>query len=287
LISKASGELNDIIRDVFHSLEVDAETTSALYQLVGFYVSKAEIAPENLSGIVIAGFGRDEHFPAMQSFEIGDVYGDRLKYVARYDVAIDQDNPSCVEPFADAEMANTFLSGINATFQIRVLEEVAQTVVGLIDGTIDSITDLDLDRKDHWKATIATARDAAMESLWDQLEGYRKSKHLEPIHNAIRNLPKDEFAHVAASLVNLNSFQKRMSLDPETVGGPIDVAVISKGDGFVWIDRKHYFRPELNQHFLSRYRRAPHAESPRKDPAPVNKGDVAPKRGRDLGGAGR
>jgi len=33
----------------------------------------------------------------------------------------------------------------------------------------------------------------------------------------------------------------------ETVGGPIDVAVLSKGDGFVWIKRKSYFDPRLIQ----------------------------------------
>jgi hypothetical protein len=44
-----------------------------------------------------------------------------------------------------------------------------------------------------------------------------------------------------------------MSLDAETVGGPIDVAVISKGDGFVWIKRKHYFKAELNHQFFKNY----------------------------------
>lgn len=39
----------------------------------------------------------------------------------------------------------------------------------------------------------------------------------------------------------------------ETVGGPVDVAVISKGDGFVWINRKHYFKPELNTQFFNNY----------------------------------
>jgi hypothetical protein len=41
----------------------------------------------------------------------------------------------------------------------------------------------------------------------------------------------------------------------ETVAGPIDVAVISKGDGFIWIKRKHYFSPELNPHFQGLYLR--------------------------------
>ena len=44
-----------------------------------------------------------------------------------------------------------------------------------------------------------------------------------------------------------------MSPHEETVGGPVDVAVISKGDGFIWINRKHYFKPEFNPHFFDHY----------------------------------
>jgi hypothetical protein len=67
-------------------------------------------------------------------------------------------------------------------------------------------------------------------------------------------LPKDLLAEVAESLVNLTSFKRRISMtSAETVGGPIDVAVISRGDGFVWIKRKHYFKPELNPQFMSQY----------------------------------
>jgi len=45
------------------------------------------------------------------------------------------------------------------------------------------------------------------------------------------------------------------SVETDTVALPIDVAVISKGDGFIWIKRKHYFEPALNQHFFSNYYR--------------------------------
>ena len=66
-------------------------------------------------------------------------------------------------------------------------------------------------------------------------------------------LPKDELAHMAQSLISLTSLQRRVSHDVETVGGAIDVAVISKGDGFVWIDRKHYFSADKNLRFVSGY----------------------------------
>jgi len=82
---------------------------------------------------------------------------------------------------------------------------------------------------------------------------YRQEVHVSPIVNVVGILPKDELASMAEALVNLTSFKRRITMDAETVGGPIDVAVISKGDGFVWIKRKHYFKPELNPHFFRNY----------------------------------
>ncbi|MDC5096393.1 hypothetical protein OHW41_10530, partial [Acinetobacter baumannii] len=71
--------------------------------------------------------------------------------------------------------------------------------------------------------------------------------------NMVSALPKDELAAMAESLVNLTAFKRRISESLETVGGPIDVAVISKGDGLVWVKRKQYFPAELNQHFFKNY----------------------------------
>jgi hypothetical protein len=77
-----------------------------------------------------------------------------------------------------------------------------------------------------------------------------------PVIDSVASLPTDELAAMAESLVNLTAFKRRMtSVETDTVALPIDVAVISKGDGFIWIKRKHYFEPALNQHFFSNYYR--------------------------------
>jgi hypothetical protein len=68
----------------------------------------------------------------------------------------------------------------------------------------------------------------------------------------VASLPKDELGAMAESLVNLTKFKRRISTERETVGGPIDVAVITKGDGFVWMKRKHYFDAGLNPRFIAR-----------------------------------
>jgi hypothetical protein len=58
---------------------------------------------------------------------------------------------------------------------------------------------------------------------------------------------------VAETFLSASQIQKRVNPDLETVGGPVDVAVISKGDGFVWIKRKHYFEERINPSFRLRY----------------------------------
>jgi hypothetical protein len=87
------------------------------------------------------------------------------------------------------------------------------------------------------------------------LESFQWDHSVEPIYKVVGMLPKDELAAMAESLVNLTSFKRRVSTERETVGGPIDVAVISRGDGFIWIKRKHYFDPELNPQFAANYYR--------------------------------
>lgn len=91
--------------------------------------------------------------------------------------------------------------------------------------------------------------------IQQKLELHSRDWHVTPIIDAVGFLPKEELAQLAESLVNLTSVRRRMSTNAETVGGPVDVAVISKGDGLIWIKRKHYFDPALNNHFFNNYYR--------------------------------
>ena len=77
--------------------------------------------------------------------------------------------------------------------------------------------------------------------------------YTEPLLQTVISLDKEDMANMAESFISLTSLVRRMQPGEETVGGPVDVAVISKGDGFVWINRKHYFKPELNAPFFQNY----------------------------------
>ena len=155
--------------------------------------------------------------------------------------------------FAQKEMVETFMEGIDPYYR-QFLDGFLGELFGRIADRIASVVP-SRDRRTRTEAgeKLRNFCTKLLADLKEQAGDYRREHHVDPIIEAVAFLPKDELAAMAESLVNLTSFKRRISLDAETVGGPIDVAVISKGDGFIWIKRKHYFEPKLNPAFFANY----------------------------------
>lgn len=82
---------------------------------------------------------------------------------------------------------------------------------------------------------------------------------MNPIINSVATLPIEELALLAESMINITSLRRKVALDGNigTVGGPIDVAIITKGDGLIWMKRKHYFDLKYNpQYIYTHYNRS-------------------------------
>ena len=84
------------------------------------------------------------------------------------------------------------------------------------------------------------------------IDNHAAQNHIQKVLSILDSLAKVDLGYMAESLVNLTAFKRKVSNDSDSVGGPIDVAVLSKGDGFVWLKRKHYFDKDLNYRFFSR-----------------------------------
>lgn len=248
-LGRYSGQMANLA--VEHFPGANDVVVNALNKLAKFIISKDEIAQDARSGIVIAGYGEDDVFPVMQEFQVGEIYDDKPKYQHVKTWRVSNKEGSVLVPFAQSEMAQTFLFGISPRVRIKQLDEIVQAVVLAPILAIDGFPGVSKKRKDAYKKQLLEGSIKAAREMLNRIEEHSSKEHYDQVLQFVTHLPKNELAHVAASLVNLNSFQKRMNfLDDETVGGPIDVAVISKCDGFVWIARKHYFSPELNSHYF-------------------------------------
>ncbi len=65
-----------------------------------------------------------------------------------------------------------------------------------------------------------------------------REKRLRPFQRAIQMSPVKDLADFAGTLVGVQAAQAAFTQDNPTVGGPIDVAIITRHEGFQWIRRK-------------------------------------------------
>lgn len=206
------------------------------------------------SGVVISGFGANEYFPHSIHFRANCMLEDTVIYRNFSDTEITKDNDATILPYAQTGTVQNIVNGIspnilkfNYVFLSKLLREFPKLI-------IESIKSIDDTSKNNVNGEMGQILDLIVPNLiqlYDrELLKEVRTKNIEPMLGAVSSLPKDELGKMAETLVSLTSFKRKFSLGMETVGGPTDVAVISRGDGFIWIKRKHYFDKELNPNFF-------------------------------------
>lgn len=207
------------------------------------------------SGLIFAGFGKKQVFPEVVTITPSVIALGKLifRQETSQSYKVSLNNLATLVPFAQRDVVWTFLNGIDPSLSTLIETTISRLFEEYPRVAVDAIEGLSGDAKEAAIQRIKKETESLKSNLFNSMRDYKKKEHLDPLLQVIAVLPKDELAAMAEALVNLTSVKRKMSLRTETVGGPIDVAVISKGDGFVWISRKHYFRPELNPLFFKNY----------------------------------
>nr|DAT09067.1 MAG TPA: hypothetical protein [Caudoviricetes sp.] len=199
---------------------------------------------QNFTGIAIGGYGSDDIFPKVYKIHLhGNLNG---KLIKSNRVKIENEEPDII-PLAQRQMIDTFIRGVS--------DDILKTVNQLFELNLDSLIALITDQiKDTCNKTelgmaIKARLKENIKNINEVIDSHEKNKTLI----SISNLSRDEMAELAETLINLQALKYKVSPDLETVGGPVDVAIISKHDGFVWKKRKLYFPADLNFQFFEKY----------------------------------
>lgn len=145
------------------------------------------------------------------------------------------------------------MEGIDPDLKEIIYESTTDLFNGPVAAIIDKVKEENQDVGLKIESEIKDKVGPMINELIDSWDRKRELEYSGPIMDVVLSLPKDELGAMAEALVNLTKFKRRVSRQQETVGGPIDVALITKGDGFIWVKRKHYFEAELNPRFFKKY----------------------------------
>lgn len=211
---------------------------------------KSKIFFGSWTGLVFAGYGDKEIYPTTISTLVGDVFNNKVRFYTDHVEVINDNNTGSIMPFAQRDVIDTIITGISP----EIDETLFTTINKFLSGYNNSLIDLLKESVPELADKISNVDiDGVCNEFMKEINNIKKVKHIVPTVDTVSILSKEDLAEMAESLIYLTYLKRRISSGEESVGGPVDVALISKGDGFIWIQRKHYFEEKYNPHFLNNY----------------------------------
>jgi hypothetical protein len=197
------------------------------------------------------GFGEKDIFPSFCEFQTIGWINDNFRIAPSEVFSVKFEKPGGIYPFGQREMVDRFMCGIDPDLRelysntcSKIFQKYRKKIIGNLE---------DLKKRNKINKELENFDEELIAEFDELINNFIHDNYIDPITEIVTHLPKNELAEMAESLVNLTSFKRRVSTDAETVSGPIDVALISKSDGFVWIKRKQYFDSKLNPQFMANY----------------------------------
>ena len=249
-------ELKEIRHEVFRH-ELPQESVKKLDDIAGMVVGKMldDILEEPSgmnTGIVIAGFGENDFFPAYSEIIIEGLTGEILKKRSGRNGESGPDNEAIIVAFAQDEMIHQFMEGIAPVYLWYLHQSVISHLNEYSERLLASLERYSEEEKAAIHESIKNVHPVIADLFLKQLQEVADLYSADEILDVVTTLPKNELAEMAEALVSLTSLKRKISLQDETVGGPTDVAVITKGDGLIWVKRKNYFPAALNHAYFAR-----------------------------------
>jgi hypothetical protein len=242
---------NENAVSILSRLEYCNDVDRLLLLLSYFLASTSTDKIGDRTGIVITGYGTDDIYPSFKEVVINGLLYNGLKYTVESSEKIGFEIRSWIEAFAQKDVVETYLHGISPEIRENVFSEVEYMLGVATDAVLNTLGVDSAGIRDNVKSVV----DDMVESYRGRMYDYMLQNYFLPTEDAVMFLSKDEMASMAESLVNFTSLKRHVSDDFESVGGPVDVAVISKSEGMIWIKRKHYFDLVLNPSYVERRRR--------------------------------
>ena len=209
------------------------------------------------TGLVVAGYGEEQIYPSVLEFELTKLFSGKVASTEVSDSTVSLGNSAVIAPFAQSGEVRTFLEGVGGSikefFQGPMKEALTQNFPSSLADEATKALGLKNEQATLLAKMAADMGTGAYENIAAHLNQISAERYVRPVVGTLTHLPVSELAAMAETFINLESFRKRVTMNAESVGGPVDVATITKGDGFVWIKRKHYFKPDLNHQFFNNY----------------------------------
>ena len=199
------------------------------------------------SGIVFVGYGSKDIYPSILPIYISGAFDHRLRYYFDVDSAesVTTDDRAFICPFAQTDVMMTLMKGVAPDLFEVIDSQHEKSMQKVKDDIVGKLAEANLPQ-DVIDMVVESTLDKIQEEFHKKVLDYIQEEYIDGIIDAVDSFSIDDMANMGESLVSVTNLQRHISSSDESVGGPIDVAVITRSEGFIWIKHKDWFRQELN-----------------------------------------
>ena len=199
------------------------------------------------SGIVFVGYGSKDIYPSLLPIYISGAFDHRLRYHFDHDSAesVTTDDRAFICPFAQTDVMMTLMKGVAPDLFEVIDSQHKKSMQKVKDGIVEKLTEANVSQEVINKVVESTL-DKIQEEFQENVLDYIQEEYIDGIIDAVDSFSIDDMANMGESLISVTNLQRHISSSDESVGGPIDVAVITRSEGFIWIKHKDWFRQDLN-----------------------------------------
>lgn len=232
-------EISDIYGRHFTEQELSDSIVSDLCSELEAYAMRALSHGANTT-LSFVGYGEHELMPSFSQFYFLGFTGNKLQH---WHLANDKFDSAAtlnrvgVKLIAQTDAIETFIRGFARDTHESARTIIRDTIGQISDATKSTHTPPIEDSESEVEDSMAERQEELKRDAEAKIDELGSAREAE-FYDVIGGLPPATLATVAESLIGIQSLHQAVTAKLNTVGGPIDTAMITRANGFQWIRHK-------------------------------------------------
>jgi hypothetical protein len=191
--------------------------------------------------LVFTGYGEEEDYPTLISARVNDGFDERVGFHITDDdiVHISPDKPVAICPFAQTDIMYSLLTGATPVFHEVACERGSRMFMDFAKNLREKVCGEEND--DDFSYILQKVQYSDLSRSFEKYDKKITSQSSKKWLKTLRNYDLQDMAQLAENLVAITSLERHMKFRDEGVGGPVDLAIITKNHGFTWLSRKSWY----------------------------------------------
>lgn len=218
-IAKHKINLNELIEKSFDYPIPTNVKTILKRAMINFALAAYDIRSD--TNLVFVGFGSKDEFAGSQRLRIRGIFNNKLLAITEAALYVSPDDiDSRIIYAAQADAMKALIQGYHPNFGNELERTVSHTLHEFMKG----------------KKMESRYAQELSDKITQELADYSRNQFIDPAFNAIMNMTPEQLATAAKGLVVMQAAAAGIGTQSPTVGGPVEVSMITRKDGVRWVN---------------------------------------------------